>query len=106
MSAQPILVLSTKWCDFCTRGKFTKAYACHPFVYLKGTPLEAHAHSEWKACSACAELIDAEKWHALTERTLGGLVKDYEVSNEDRIAVRTHMQDLLAAFRQNMIPEA
>ncbi len=107
MSGQTTLVfLSTKLCDFCTQGKFVKAYACHSFVYLKGTPLEAHAHQEWTACAACSELIDGEKWQALTERTMRGLANDHEVSYEDVRAVRTHMQDLLAAFRQNMIPEA
>ncbi|HXY14416.1 MAG TPA: hypothetical protein VEI26_07945 [Terriglobales bacterium] len=107
MSARTILVfVAPKRCDFCTEGKFAKAYACHPFVFLKGTPMEAHARQDWTACAACAELIDADKWQALTERTLHGLVKDHGAPYEDVPAVRSQMRDLLDAFRQNMIPEA
>jgi hypothetical protein len=78
-----LISLAPKRCDFCTQGKYVKAYACHSFVYLKGTAMEAYARQDWTACAECAGLIDAKKWNALTERTLRGIVKDHQVARED-----------------------
>jgi hypothetical protein len=98
--------LSTRICDFCMQSLFVKAYACHSFVYLKGTAMEHYSREEWTACSECAALIDAEKWNALTERAVRSFVKQHRLSYGDVPAVREQMHYLYSAFRQNMIPES
>ena len=114
MSMQPenisekVLVpqLSARICDFCTQAVFVKAYACHSFVYLKGTPMEHYSCEEWTACSECAVLIDNEKWNALTERAVRAFVKQHRLHQGDISVVREQMHYLHNAFRQNLIPEA
>ena len=97
---------ASKICDFCTQALFVKAYACHSFVYLKGTPMEHYACEEWTACVACAELIDHEKWDALTERAVQAFVKQHRPQGCDVPLVREHMHSLYQGFRQNMIMES
>ena len=100
------LPLWSKVCDFCAEAVFVKVYACHSFVYLKGTPLEHYACEEWTACSECAELIDAAKWNELTERSLQFFVKHHRLADQDVPLLRDQLHGLHQAFRQYMIPES
>ena len=97
---------SPEACDFCCQGTFVKAYACHSFVYLKGTPMEHYRCEEWTACAECARLIDAEKWNALTERAVQAFVKQHRIVTCDVPVLREQMQNLHSAFRQYLIPES
>jgi hypothetical protein len=100
------LPLWIKACDFCAEAMFVKAYACHSFVYLKGTSLEHYACEEWTACSECAELIDAAKWNDLTERAVRFFVKHHRLAHHDVPLVRAQLHGLHQAFRQYMILES
>jgi len=93
-------------CDFCTQAVLCKAYACHPFVYLKGTPMEHWSSGHWAACEACALLIDAGKWGALAERAARAFVREHRLPQSEVTLVRQQMNNLHTAFRQYMIPEA
>ena len=93
-------------CDFCNRGSFIKAYACHAFVYLKGTPMEHYRYEEWAACADCATLIDAGQWDKLAERTVQAFVKQHRTAPRDVPTLREHVSNQHSAFRQYLIPEA
>ena len=93
-------------CDFCNQEKFVKAYACHSFVYLKGTPMEHYRCEEWTACSECAGLIDAERWPDLRERAVQAFVRQHRLGNFDVPLLREQVQHLHTAFRQYMIRES
>ena len=98
--------LAVQVCDFCNQGKFEKAYACHSFVYLKGTPMEHYRCEEWTACAECASLIDAEKWTALTDRVVRAFTKQNQVVNCDVPVLREQVHELHSAFRQYLIRES
>jgi hypothetical protein len=93
-------------CDFCNQGSFVKAYACHSFVYLKGTPMEHYRCEEWAACGECAALIDAEQWGTLTDRAVRAFVRQHQAIDYDVPALREHVSDLHRAFRQYLIRES
>jgi len=103
---RPTLGLSPQVCDFCNQGTFVKAYACHAFVYLKGTPMEHYRCEEWTACAECAALVDAEQWNALTDRAVRAFVKLHRPLDYDVPALREHVSDLHSAFRQYLIRES
>ena len=104
--AQTTTFFAAKICDFCNKGSFIKAYACHAFVYLKGTPMEHYRYEEWTACEDCARLIDAEQWNALAERTVQAFTTQHRTVTSDVPILREHVKNLHQAFRQNLIPEA
>ena len=83
-----------------------KAYACHCFVYLKGTPMEHYSRLEWTACAECAQLIDTDKWNALSERAVRSFVKQHRLSEYEVPGLRRQMHYLHDTFRRNMIPES
>lgn len=93
-------------CDFCNQAMFVKAYACHSFVYLKGTPMEHYRCEEWTACAECAALVDSEQWSALTDRAVRAFVKQHRPVDYDVPALREHVSDLHSAFRQYLIRES
>jgi hypothetical protein len=93
-------------CDFCNHGTFVKAYACHSFVYLKGTPMEHYRCEEWTACGECAAFIDNEQWSALTDRAVRAFVRQHRPVDYDVPALREHVSDLHSAFRQYLIRES
>ena len=96
---------SAELCDFCGVAVFVKAYACHSFVYLKGTPVERETGQQWTACAECAHLIDTRKWNGLTERAVRAFVREIGMVDADALALREQLQHLHGAFRQHMIAE-
>jgi len=93
-------------CDFCNQGKLVKAYACHSFVYLKGTPMEHYRCEEWAACAECAGLIDSGRWPDLRERAVQAFVRQHKLVDYDIPVLREQVQDLHSAFRQYLIRES
>jgi hypothetical protein len=102
----PTPAVSFPVCDFCNQGSFIKAYACHSFVYLKGTAMEHYRCEEWTACTDCAALIDHEQWNALTDRVVRAFVKQHRTLEYDVPALWEHVNDLHSAFRQYLIRES
>jgi hypothetical protein len=97
---------SKEICDFCVQASLVKAYACSPFVYLKGTPMEHWSCDHWAACQDCACLIDAGKWGALADRAARAFVRQHRLPQTEIVPVRQQMNNLYSAFRQHLIPEA
>ena len=93
-------------CDFCGRATFVKAYACHSFVYMKGTSLEHEVGQQWAACEQCAHLIDTQKWAQLTERVVQCFVREQGLRSRDLPVIREQMYRLHGAFRYHMIAES
>ena len=93
-------------CDFCSQGSFVKAYACHSFVYWKGTEMECHSAQEWSACATCAALIDGKQWRALTNRAVIALARSYGLSCSEIPLFREQIDQLHGAFRRHVIAES
>ena len=83
-------------CDFCSAPKPARRYSCRPF---KMTGPKLRSVGGWAACNACAELIDADRWEDLADRSVDSFLKKYPVIARER-ALR-EIQELHQQFRDN-----
>lgn len=60
-------------CDFCSAGDPPRKYLCAPFRMMTIFGIEQWSDNAWAACNTCAELIDNDRWDALTQRSLKSL---------------------------------
>lgn len=68
--------------------------------------MEHYRCEEWTACAECATLIDNEQWTALTDRAVHAFVRQHRPVDYDVPALREHVNELHAAFRQYLIRES
>jgi len=81
-------------CDFCSSEKWERVYPCQDFD-IAGLP--ATSVGSWCACDACAELIDAEKWDELAERSINSF--PYQVSQAERPVLVAFIKETHKQFR-------
>lgn len=58
-------------CDFCSAPGPRWTYGCLPFNY-NGIP--AGSDGDWGACDSCRELIDADRWGDLADRSIESML--------------------------------
>lgn len=59
-------------CDFCSDPTPTHVLPCRPLDEL-GPDATGRGTGEWAACDCCAGLIEADRWAALTDRTISSI---------------------------------
>lgn len=57
-------------CDFCSSTPVYAAYQCEDFVCVKNEDYEESSIGAWAACKTCSDLIEAERWKDLLERSV------------------------------------
>ncbi len=97
---------SNRICVFCSDALYVKGYACHSFVYMKGTAMEQPCTQEWMACSICGSLIDNERWEKLTDRAAQIFIKRHRLEASEIPFVRERLDRLHQTFRLHIIPES
>ena len=92
-------------CDFCSDHNPVRVYAAADFTFQKESALPQVSEGAWSACQACAEMIDAENWPALTERALAALYKKFP-SRHERFLLRVVVEQLHDNFRRHRRADA
>jgi hypothetical protein len=95
-------------CDFCSSREIYADYPAQDFNVWQlpkpdGTKLNINSESDWAACKTCADLIDAENWDTLLERSLKAFRKKYGAMLPEA-EMRRSIADLHRQFRQNRRP--
>jgi hypothetical protein len=94
-------VLNGKYCDFCTTEKVFKLYPCANFIF-NNMPVFQNGFGTWAACARCAELIDADRWAELTERSFRKFAKVHgPISRHDVVRLREQFHQVHLLFREN-----
>jgi hypothetical protein len=57
-------------CDFCATPKPTRKYLCAPFVMMTLLGVEHFSDNAWAACETCGEMVDADQWEDLAQRSV------------------------------------
>ena len=78
---------------------------CGDFECLREYPTD-HAAANWYACVECARLIDSEQWQRLAERSLTAHVNLTAVPDGEESVLRTHVEQLVHAFRSFRLVKA
>jgi hypothetical protein len=91
-------------CDFCNGEYPTHEYACRAFTHavkVPGTSKMIHVTytSAWRACDACAEMIDGGHWNELVERCVGLTFEIVRAPGFGRRQLTTELRNLYADFR-------
>jgi hypothetical protein len=95
-------------CDFCSGKEIYADYPASDFNVWQvpkpdGSKLNINSQSDWAACKTCAELIDAESWNALLERSLETFRRKYGAILPEA-EMRKSIADLHRQFRENRRP--
>jgi hypothetical protein len=61
--------------------------------------LVCHEVIQWYACPECAELIDAEDWDRLVERSLAAYAQIRPMPDGDEPILRSQVEHLVQVFR-------
>ena len=95
--------LSGDYCDFCTTEKVFKLYRCTNFVF-NNTPVFQNGSGTWAACKTCVELVDADRWAELSERSFLKFAKRHgPISRRDAIGLREQFRTIHQLFREHKI---
>ena len=92
-------------CDFCTAQPIRKFYSCRNFKWHAQNVFPGGSAGAWAACAECAELVDAERWAVLTERSLREFLINHSITQGDVTRLREQFRLIHELFRQYRIPE-
>jgi len=88
-------------CDFCSQPEVHAVHTCQDFVHEKFKTefgcLNSESIGSWAACRACDELIQAEQWERLLDRSVGRFV---ELFGFEAPGLRQHIDGIHRLFRQ------
>lgn len=96
-------------CDFCSLSPVFKVYSCANFLvpWTKHMVFQHESVGGWAACRHCAELIDANRWSDLSDRSFRRFVKRHgPVARHDEFALKSQFRELHKLFREHMIRES
>ena len=94
-------IVSGEYCDFCTAEKVFKLYRCENFVF-NNMPVFQNGCGTWAACKTCAELVDADRWSELTERSFVKFAKRHgPISRRDSFGLRDQFRTIHQLFRDH-----
>lgn len=74
-------------CDFCGLLRVSHEY-----------PIDSEGIN-WCACLECARLIDAESWDLLMERGVAACAQTRVLREDEELAFRKQMEELVNSFR-------
>lgn len=90
---------STIVCDFCSSDKPMTAFHAKDFKMLEGV---LNSTGEWAACLECRDLVLAEKWDELENRSVETFQSSTPIPKE---MVRVFIKGLHKKFREAMSGE-
>lgn len=98
-------------CDFCSSPGVYASHAAHDFVdpATKGTSFVSESKGAWAACKACDELIRAENWDGLAQRSAEKFFEKYAGMIDPRLTFAKFKQEMYALheeFRKHRIKAA
>ena len=99
-------VISGEYCDFCTSEKIFKLYRCGNFA-VNNMPVFQNGSGTWAACATCAELVDADRWPELCERSFLKFTQRHgPLSLRNAIGLREQFRRIHQLFREHRITQS
>lgn len=92
-------------CDFCSCTPISKSYDAAPICVQMGETVIHLFDSKWAACTACAVLIDENRWEELTDRSITtwlaeALCNGVKIGPRDLTEIKEEMTRLHQRFRE------
>ena len=92
-------------CDFCSCTPISKSYDAAPICVQMGETVIHLFDSKWAACTACAVLIDENRWEELTDRSITtwfaeALRNRVKIGPRDLAEIKEEMTRLHQRFRE------
>jgi hypothetical protein len=89
-------------CDFCASTLIHKTYRVRNFE-LKHIPVFGSDEGTWSTCKNCGELVDAEKWSALTERSFQKFMSRHGVPRHSAPSIRARFEEMVKRFSEHLL---
>jgi hypothetical protein len=85
-------------CDFCSSNEIFKMYPNRQTVEMMPGIIDSGG---WAACRTCADLIDAERWQDLCQRSADTFMEIYGFPKHERPTIEAAMNEIHRGFREN-----
>jgi hypothetical protein len=92
-------------CDFCNTCPAITLFPCGNFS-LNSLPVFGKQVGSFAACQKCAELVDANEWSALTERSFQKFMRHHSVARHSTLEVRMQFAHMIKMFAAHRLIEA
>jgi hypothetical protein len=89
-------------CDFCASTLIHETYRVKNFE-VKGIPVFSSDEGTWNTCENCAELVDAAKWSALTERSFQKFMSRYGSPRHSGPSIRARFREMVKRFSEHLL---
>lgn len=87
-------------CDFCSAPEVWASYPAKTFHWREMNGLHLNSVGGWAACKRCAELIEAENWDGLLERSWQTLIAEHPWMRAAP-EMKRELKNLQDVFRKN-----
>ena len=95
-----------EFCDFCTAGPIVRLYKCTDFVVNNRAVFqESRGQGVWAVCRKCADLVDQERWSALSERVLRKFVQRHSVPRHEVPLMWSQFTEIVRLFSEHRIKD-